>query len=133
MPNEFTTFQFIECDKYMTTGGYVTFNFDYVIKKSKIYWNKGYIENQFLDPCFRNVPNIPHGEFNWFICPMYLKIVDMQYSYFDIFLHYDEQDIIPLDDIDELIKDYLMNKEESSRSDLEWNDEIIRKLVKNTI
>jgi hypothetical protein len=47
IPNDFKTFQFVECDRYITTEGLVTFNLDYIIKKLNIYWKRGYTEKLF--------------------------------------------------------------------------------------
>jgi hypothetical protein len=131
IPSDLKTFQFVEYDRYMTIDGLITFNFDNVIKESNIYWKSEYIENPYLDRCIMNGHNIPQQKCNWFILPMNLKIEEMKYRFFENFLHFGEHDIVSLEEMDELIKDFLQNcKSRHEYGEFEWNDELIKKIVK---
>jgi hypothetical protein len=57
---------------------------------------------------------------------MDLKIEEMQFRYYENFLHDDDQDIISLEEMDELIKGYLVDKEGCYLDNtLTWNDELL--------
>jgi hypothetical protein len=77
IPNEFKTFQFIECDAYNTREGFIMFNLDYVIKAAKYLFPT----NTYMQRCIDEGPIIPLQEYRWFMCPLYRELEEIQYIY----------------------------------------------------
>jgi hypothetical protein len=58
IPTDFKTYQFIECDNYLTIDGFKKFNLDFVIRTTKKEEYRSYTEDTLL-----NDPNIPSSDY----------------------------------------------------------------------
>jgi hypothetical protein len=96
------TFQFVECDKYMTVKGLNKFNLDYVIERikgAKILWVTNWTQKAIDEN-----PEIPINEIRWYFCALEVKAYRLQINYYYHWMKYNENDKVSVEEISDIIK-----------------------------